>query len=111
VVGAYSKGLAPSPFIPFGCPSHSFTKVLKNEPVGMEGRESWWSHIAPPKASAQLSCLHDIGRFCKLTPYLCRISLGLPHFLTKMRKFPKHNAQFRSLINSRVFCQFLKMDA
>jgi len=38
VVGTRSKGLAPSPFIPFGCLSHSFPKVLK-ESVGMGGGE------------------------------------------------------------------------
>jgi len=45
VVGARSKGLAPSPFIPFRCLSHSFLKVLKNESVGMGAGGSWWSHM------------------------------------------------------------------
>jgi len=47
VVGAQCKVLVPSPFIPFGCLSHSFPKVLKNESVGVEGL-SWWSHSVPP---------------------------------------------------------------
>jgi len=38
VVGAHGKGLAPSPFIPFQCLSHSFPKVLENESVGMGDR-------------------------------------------------------------------------
>jgi len=33
VMGMHSKGLVPSPFIPFGCLSHSFPTVLKNESV------------------------------------------------------------------------------
>jgi len=110
-VGMHTQRLAPSPFILFRCPSHSFPKVLENGSVGMEGagreEESSWSHIAPPKASAQIPCLHDIGRFCKLTPYWkWRVSLGLPLSLMRMRKFPKHDAQFRSLINSSIFVSF-----
>ena len=33
--GRACKGLAPSPFLLFGCLSHSFLKVLKNESVDM----------------------------------------------------------------------------
>jgi len=35
VVSMRSKGLAPSPFIFFGCPSHSFPEVPENKSVGM----------------------------------------------------------------------------
>jgi len=106
MVGTHSKGLAPSPFIPFRCSSHNFPEVLKNESVGMGGGGggvvSWWSHIPPPKASAQLPCLCNIGGFCKLTPCLCWVSLSLPCSLIKMRRFPKHNVQFRSLIQASL---------
>jgi len=54
-----SKGLAPSPFIPFGCPTHSFPRVLKNESVGMGDEGGLWPHIPPPKACTQLPCVHD----------------------------------------------------
>ena len=37
MVGAHCKGLAPSRFILFRSLSHSFPKVLKNEPVGVVG--------------------------------------------------------------------------
>jgi len=39
-VGRVSKGLAPSPFIPFGHPSLSFPKVLENELGGGGARLS-----------------------------------------------------------------------
>jgi len=38
MVGARSKGLAPSPFTSFRCPSHRFPKVLENDSIGL-GRE------------------------------------------------------------------------
>ena len=82
-----ARGWSPLLFIPFGFLSPSFPKVLENESVG-GGGESWWTHIPPPKASVQLPCRHDIGGFCKPTPCLHRVSLGLPHSLIKMRKFP-----------------------
>jgi len=59
VVGVHRKGLAPSPLTHFSCLSRGFPKVLKNESLG-GGEESWWSHIPPPKASAEIPCLHDI---------------------------------------------------
>jgi len=46
LVGVYSKGLAPSHFIPFGYLPHSFLKVLKNE-SRVAVRWSWWSHSLP----------------------------------------------------------------
>jgi len=55
VVGTCSKGLAPSPFIPFGCPSPSFLKVLENESVGMCVGILAVSHSSPKgKCSASL---------------------------------------------------------
>jgi len=93
VVDEHSKGLAPSPFMSFGCLCHSFLKVLENETGGWGGGEmSWWSHTPPQKAIAQFPCLRDIGEFRKLTYCLHGVSLGLPHSLIKMRKFQKHNA-------------------
>jgi len=47
VVGKRSKGLAPSAFVPFGCMSHSFLKVLENESVGM-GEVLMISQSCPP---------------------------------------------------------------
>ena len=79
VVGTCSKGLAPSPFIPSGCPSHSFPKVLKNESVGMGRRSRLGGLTFLPRR--QLPCLHDIGGFCKRTPCLSRVSLCLPQSL------------------------------
>ena len=68
--------------------------------------ESWWSHIPPPKASAQLPCLRDTGVFRKLKPCLRRVSLGPPRSLIKMREFPKQNPWSQSLLNSRIFISF-----
>jgi len=49
VVGTRSKGLAPSPFLPFACLSHSFPKVLEKESVGMGGGEGLGSFTFLPQ--------------------------------------------------------------
>ena len=83
--------------------SQKFSKMIQ---LAWGGRVSWWSHIPALKVSAQLSYLHNIDVFCKPTPCASRVSLGLPHSLIKMRKFPKHNCWFRSLLISIIFINF-----
>jgi len=97
-----SSGGGPAP--PSGACLIASWKFSKTSQWACGGRAgSWWSHIPPLKTSAQLPCLHDIVGFHKPTPCL---SLSLQHSLIKMRNLLKHNAWFRSLLNSSIFISF-----
>jgi len=58
---------------------------------------------------AYVTSERERGAFRKLAPSLCRVPLVCHQSFITMMKFPKHNAWFRSLLNSCI-SQFLKMD-
>jgi len=106
VVGAHSKGWPA--LLPYPSGGH----LIAPQKFSIVSQWAWGrvlvvSHSSP-RASAQLPCLRDMSGLHKPAPCLCKVSLGLPHCLIKMRKFPKHHAWCRSLLISSIF--FLKMD-